>query len=70
MPIYDFKCKQCEKQFETMTSFSEFDRWQKEQNTIPCPFCAATKVEKLISTGTSFSLKGRGWTGKINPKRR
>lgn len=73
-PFYDWKCNNCDNHFETMTSFSEFEKWQKEGNNILCPKCASTAVTKLISTGMSFQYKGKGnshmngWYGKGKKK--
>ena len=52
MPIYEYRCKACGKEFETMQKFS--DKPLKE-----CIYCSG-KVEKLISR-SSFQLKGSGW---------
>jgi len=53
MPIYEFRCAECDHVFES---------WQKVSDPNPdkCPSCGASKVEKLISS-TSFRLKGGGW---------
>lgn len=40
------------------------ERHQKEyMPRIICPVCGKP-ADKIISTGTSFILKGSGWTGK------
>jgi len=53
MPIYEYKCKKCGKEFENwLTSFSE-------SNKTKCPECNS-KVSRLISS-SSFVLKGTGW---------
>jgi len=52
MPIYEYHCTACGKDFEKMQKITE--------NPIQeCPFCLG-KVRKLISS-TSFHLKGTGW---------
>ncbi len=53
MPIYEYRCPDCEKVFEVMQKFS--DEPVKE-----CRYCDGKKVEKLISR-SSFVLKGTGW---------
>jgi putative FmdB family regulatory protein len=52
MPMYEYKCESCSKQFELRQKFS--DSPVKE-----CPVCGGS-VTKLISA-TSFALKGGGW---------
>ena len=60
MPLYEYKCEDCENEFEEMLHFSERD------NPIdaPCPntirpLCGG-KVHLKMSLG-SFHLKGSGW---------
>lgn len=53
MPIYEYKCGDCGKNFEVMQKFSD-----KPVGT--CIHCSGKKVEKLISA-SSFVLKGTGW---------
>jgi putative FmdB family regulatory protein len=52
MPIYEYKCQNCEKDFEEL-----------QRITAPplasCPFCGGP-VTKLLSL-SSFQLKGSGW---------
>ena len=52
MPIYEYKCKECDHEFEVMQKMSD-DPISK------CEKCAGP-VDKLISQ-TSFTLKGTGW---------
>lgn len=52
MPIYEYKCKKCGKEFEVMQKFSD-DPVKK------CEDCSGP-VEKMISQ-SSFVLKGSGW---------
>ena len=68
MPIYEYKCENCEYEFEEMLHFSERD---VPLNT-PCPnrifdrnqepqcFDCGGKVHLKMSLG-SFHLKGDGW---------
>lgn len=52
MPIYEYKCKECEKISELL---------QKVDDPPPlCPKCNI-KMERVISKG-SFLLKGTGWS--------
>lgn len=53
MPIYEYRCTKCHKQFE---------EWQKNFSSSEheiCPDCGGDAV-RLISN-TSFILKGKGW---------
>jgi putative FmdB family regulatory protein len=52
MPIYEYKCKKCSKQFEAFQGISD-------PELKSCKFCKG-KVQKLVSL-SSFSLKGSGW---------
>jgi len=52
MPMYEYRCKSCNHQFELRQKFSDPPVNQ-------CPQCGAA-VEKMIST-SAFSLKGDGW---------
>jgi putative FmdB family regulatory protein len=53
MPIYEYVCRACGHEFETM---------QKAQDSPlkKCPHCGRSKLQKQISS-TSFQLKGKGW---------
>ncbi len=52
MPIYEYKCLDCGRQFEIMLKVT--DECPKN-----CPDCGG-QIRKLISN-TSFILKGTGW---------
>lgn len=52
MPMYEYRCESCEKQFELRQKFSD-------PPATECPSCGG-HVTKLIST-VSFALKGGGW---------
>lgn len=52
MPLYEYKCESCAKQFELRQKFSDSPATQ-------CPSCGGP-VHKQISQ-TAFSLKGGGW---------
>ncbi len=53
MPIYEYKCNECEAVFEEIQKFSDAP-------IDICRHCNSTEVEKLISQ-SSFVLKGGGW---------
>ena len=52
MPIYEYKCKKCGKEFEVIQKFSDGPLKK-------CEDCSGP-VEKLVSQ-SSFVLKGSGW---------
>lgn len=52
MPIYEYKCRKCGKQFEIFQGITD-------PELKSCKFCKG-KVSKLVSL-SSFSLKGSGW---------
>ena len=53
MPIYEFRCTECDEVSEEMLSFKD------NTKTIKCPICES-KSERILSLG-SFHLKGSGW---------
>ena len=59
MPIYEYRCQECQQTFE---------EWQKDfaDRQVPCPVCGG-KAERLISS-SSFVLKGGGWYSDLYSK--
>ena len=62
MPIYEYECLKCGKQFEVWQKFSD-------EPVKVCKYCGGP-VRKLVSL-SSFHLKGSGWyatdyKGKVN----
>lgn len=54
MPIYEYRCKDCETVFETfVSSISDGDK-------VVCKKCESKNVEKQISTFSSKSSDGLG----------
>ncbi len=53
MPIYEYKCKACNREFEYQQRMSDPDKTD-------CEACGASALERLISR-TAFQLKGSGW---------
>ncbi len=53
MPIYEYQCKKCQHQFETIQKFSE-------EPLKRCPECGKLSLKKLVSRA-AFRLKGGGW---------
>ncbi len=52
MPIYDYKCSDCEYETEIIQKFSD------EPKTL-CPNCNKNSLQKMVSA-PSFRLKGGG----------
>jgi putative FmdB family regulatory protein len=52
MPIYEYQCRKCGKQFEAFQGITD-------PELKSCKFCKG-KVQKMVSL-SSFSLKGSGW---------
>jgi putative FmdB family regulatory protein len=52
MPIYEYKCNNCERIVEVMQKFSD-------KPLTRCPACSG-KISRIISN-CSFHLKGTGW---------
>lgn len=52
MPVYEYKCKKCGREFEYQQRMSDPDK-------TTCEACSG-ELERLISR-TAFSLKGGGW---------
>lgn len=53
MPIYEYACRSCEHQFETIQKASE-------PVLTDCPECGEASLRKLLSAPV-FRLKGSGW---------
>ena len=53
MPIYEFRCKECDK-------VSEFQMKMSDANPQICPACGQAGLSKIMSM-PSFQLKGGGW---------
>ena len=53
MPIYEYACKSCGREFEVTQKIS--DEPLKE-----CQHCSSNNIEKVISP-SAFVLKGSGW---------
>ena len=45
MPIYDFQCQKCGKEFDLVLTLEQY-----EQKQFACPACQAKEVEQLITS--------------------
>lgn len=62
-PGQKVKLKRCGHKFEVF--YQNQSAVEREEPIEACPKCGGIRKERLVSTGTSFILKGPGWTGKI-----
>ncbi len=53
MPIYEYACEKCEREFEVEQRITD-------DPLKTCPSCRSRRIKRLISQ-TSFVLKGGGW---------
>lgn len=62
MALYDLQCNSCKKTSEWLIRTSDLDS-DGNLKSFECPYCGNTQTgySKLISSGTSFQLKGDGW---------
>jgi len=59
VPIYEYRCRECLKRFEELVSLASAD------DVWPCPRCACTNTERLLS---SFALRVEGGSGSGSGK--
>lgn len=50
MPLYDYLCRECGHQFETVV----YD----PDEQVCCPHCEKSKVERLVSHWGGYAIKG------------
>ncbi len=53
MPIYEYKCKECDHRLEKIQKMSD-------DPLKDCPSCGKPGLSKIVSA-SSFKLKGTGW---------
>ncbi|MEZ7818679.1 MAG: putative FmdB family regulatory protein [Candidatus Azotimanducaceae bacterium] len=53
MPIYEYRCADCDHQLEVVQKLSE-------QPIVSCPECKKDSLKRIISAA-GFRLKGDGW---------
>ena len=53
MPMYEYRCNACKREFE-------YEQRMSDDDLVTCEVCGEDKLEKLISR-TAFTLKGSGW---------
>ena len=53
MPIYEYRCKECEHEVEALQKLSD-------PPLVDCPACGKPALQKRVSAA-GFQLKGSGW---------
>ena len=61
MPIYEYHCNECGKEFEKLVSFSD-----PNANSPDCPECQSTNTHKRVSTVASFARGGSSFSASSN----
>ncbi|HSF15611.1 MAG TPA: zinc ribbon domain-containing protein [Vicinamibacteria bacterium] len=59
MPIYEYRCKTCEQEFEALILGKE---------RASCPFCESSKLEKLLSTFSALTVSAGSLTSRELPQ--
>ncbi|HVC34031.1 MAG TPA: zinc ribbon domain-containing protein [Chloroflexota bacterium] len=54
MPLYEYRCAECDARFEKLTSFQQAD------TGVRCPECGGIHPRRLISVFASFAPAGDG----------
>ena len=54
MPIYEYRCNRCNHELEAIQKFTD-------EPLVKCPKCKKKSLEKQMSTGGMFILKGEGF---------
>jgi putative FmdB family regulatory protein len=60
MPIFEYVCKECDKQFEAIVTGTKKTH---------CPACDSTKLEQQLSAFAVGSAKGKGDFAKSAPSK-
>lgn len=62
MPIYEFRCKSCDKEFETLLLGSEANE------TVTCPCCSSLDLERMMSLCSAGTGKISGSASNCQPR--
>ena len=55
MPVYEYRCLECDKEFEIVETFAEHD--QHKPDDVTCPACGKNHVERLWSRVVAVTSK-------------
>ena len=48
MPLYEYVCRRCKKQFSEVLTVKEHDEQKHHEQKLRCPECNSTDLEKVI----------------------
>jgi putative FmdB family regulatory protein len=63
MATYIYKCN--DESCEVNKEYYEVRQSMKDDALKSCPKCWEDTLSRVITGGTHFQLKGKGWTGKL-----
>lgn len=52
MPLYEFECQDCHKEFEKALTVKEY-----EKGEFSCPHCQSRRVERLVTSAQVITSK-------------
>ena len=55
MPVYEYRCLDCDKEFEVVESFAEHEEHPPE--TVVCPSCGGKHAERVWSRVVAVTSK-------------
>ena len=58
MPIYRFRCTECNNEFR--------GTYKVNETKVECPECKSNETERLISRNVGVSYSGRGYTKALD----
>ena len=51
MPVYDYRCNDCDHDFEVIESLDEHEQHERPEGKVEkCPKCESVKVERVITS--------------------
>ncbi|MBI2862494.1 MAG: zinc ribbon domain-containing protein [Chloroflexi bacterium] len=59
MPLYEYRCRECDTRFELLRSMSKADA------DAPCPECQSETTRRVPSTFAAFTSNGAGATASF-----
>lgn len=65
MPIYEYRCEECSKEFEEVVSLTATST---SKYTLRCPNCNSATVKKIIKSPPTVTFVGKGFFINDNKK--